>query len=131
MLFAQNLGRRRRQVWLIVKYSPCNTPQATNCHPAPCHRPDRVMVTSVGKPTRTAMVGRVVLEPDKSGLPLRIRARVRRNVIGLARYAVRNRVSVMCHRVQKSTMLVALNGELKFIGSPIPNIRAIPRAMSE
>ncbi len=41
------------------------------------------------------------------------------------------RVSVMCQRCQKSMMLEALYGELKFSGKSIENIRASPSAMSE
>ena len=36
-----------------------------------------------------------------------------------------------CQRSQKSMMLVAFNGELKFIGNLIPKNRASPSAMSE
>jgi hypothetical protein len=37
----------------------------------------------------------------------------------------------MCHLLQKSAILLALYGEKKFIGNIMPNILAIPIAISE
>ena len=51
-------------------------------------------------------------------------------VIGVYTWLVKNLTIVMCHRRQKSIMLVAFSGELKFTGRRSPNMQPSPSAMS-
>src|ERR1019366_2984573 len=109
-----------------VKYTPFRKPQKMNAYPAPCQNPEMHMEKILGNAKTVTKVPNVVFLPLMPFKPLARRPRGIPQVTGLYKYAVRNRVSVICHRSQKSMMLVARSGELKFGGSRMPNRRAMP-----
>ena len=88
---------------------PCSNPKNTTVHPAPCHKPNMVKVTNVGRCRPTE---RKNLCKDFFSENFRITAMES----GVNRYSVTNLVSVMCHRLQNSPIFLALNGDKKFRG---------------
>jgi len=97
-----NLSKKSFLCLTIIIKSPCNNPHKINVQLAPCHKPLTKYIIKIFTYNRNLPF----LFPPS----------------GMYKYFVKNLVSVICHRFQKSVIVNALYGELKFKGKSIFNI---------
>src|SRR5215475_13527881 len=95
--------------------TPWTSPKQIKVQPAPCQRPDRKKVTSVGIEMVNA-TSRTVLGCSRKYCDRRKRRR-KLSHIGLYRYIVKNRIIVMCHCRQNWASDLAAYGMRKLLGS--------------
>src|SRR6516162_923452 len=100
------------QHWFSTSAAPCRVPKMMKVQLAPCQKPTITMARNVA----IMALPNVTRDMDR--------------IIGVYRYVVMKFVRVICQRRQKSMMLCARKGALKFCGRLRLSIRLAPIAMS-
>ena len=78
--------------------TPFISPKYTNFQSAPCHKPETANVINMGKSSKKITLDEL----------LKIKTLPKYNEIGEYKYNIKNRVTVICQRFQKSIMEDAL-----------------------